>query len=273
MPFEINGVRQSPIRRLMESMDYARIADLYDTYVQATFDIPFFLGEAKKSSGEVLELMSGTGRVSLPLVEAGIKLTCVDKFPEMLAILRDKLERRGLCANVVQMDVCELNLSKRFDLVIIPFHSLSEIVSLDDQRKALTRIRKHLSPSGRFICTLHNPKTRTRFVDGTLQLCGKYSLESGQGTLLFWLLQDYDSTDNHIVEGLEFFEEYDAKGILKSKRLMGLRFRLTWKEEFQELAKSVGFKVAALYGDYSYSEFHEESSPFMIWVLGNAESA
>ena len=248
-------------------MDYACIADFYDTFVQVAFDIPFFVTEAKKTSGEVLELMSGTGRVSVPLVEAGTKLTCVDKSPEMLAVLRDKLVQRGLRADVVPMDVCDLDLSKRFDLVLIPFNSFAEIVSLDDQRKALTRIHRHLAPGGRFICTLHNPTTRMQAVDGTLQLRGKFALGRERATLLFWLLQNYDPADHHIIEGVELFEEYDAQGILKSKRLLELRFRLTGKEDFQALAQSTGLEVLALYGDYSYSEFHEDTSPFMIWVL------
>ncbi len=88
-----------------ELKGFSRIADLYDTYVQVDFDIPFFLQETRKCSGEVLELMSGTGRVSLPLVEAGVRLTCVDKSAEMLTILRHKLAARNLSANIVQADV------------------------------------------------------------------------------------------------------------------------------------------------------------------------
>lgn len=249
-------------------MDYSRIADLYDSYVQSTFDIPFFVNEAKKASGRVLELMSGTGRVSIPLAEAGIKLTCVDKSAEMLAVLYEKLKSRGLSANVVSMDVTQLNLGQRFELIIIPFHSFAEIVSVDDQHRALARIREHLASHGRFICTMHNPKTRARSVDGSLQLRGKFALEKTRGTLLFWLVQNYSSTDNHVVEGFEFFEEYDSEGTLKSKRMVELKFRLMGKEEFQELAESTGFHVLNLYGDYEYSEFRAESSPFMILVLG-----
>src|SRR5512141_639103 len=128
---------------------YDRVADVYDTYVVVVFDIPFFVAEARSCSGEVLELMSGTGRVSVPLVEAGVRLTCVDISAGMLAVLRDKLARRGLSASVFQRDVCELDLGKTFDLIMIPFHSFSEIVSPDDERRALQRIRAHLSPDGR----------------------------------------------------------------------------------------------------------------------------
>ena len=62
----------------MDINNYDLVSDLYDIYIPVTFDIDFFIQETKNTPGEVLELMSGTGRVSIPLLEAGVKLTCVD---------------------------------------------------------------------------------------------------------------------------------------------------------------------------------------------------
>ena len=250
----------------METNNYDVIADLYDIYVPATFDIEFFIRETRKSSGEVLELMSGTGRVSIPLIQAGVKLTCVDLSGELNAILENKLRQMGLEADVYRMDVCELDLPKKFAMVIIPFHSFAHITSVDDQRKALARIHQHLLPGGTFICTLGNPNVRQKAVDGQLRLFRKYPLPETQGTLLLWIVENYNADDNQVVEALQFYEEYDAKGVLKSKRLLELHFRLSRKDEFEALAKTAGFKVKALYGDYAYSEYNPDS-PFMIWLL------
>ncbi|RIK74376.1 hypothetical protein DCC62_15450 [candidate division KSB1 bacterium] len=62
----------------MQHIDYNSIAEIYDVYVTANYDIPFFLSEIKPVQGPILELMAGTGRLSLPLIESGAKLTCVD---------------------------------------------------------------------------------------------------------------------------------------------------------------------------------------------------
>jgi hypothetical protein len=70
----------------MSAMDYERVARFYDSYVQTDMDVPFFLREAKKAGGPVLELTAGTGRVSIPLLLAGTDLTCVDSSPAMLAL-------------------------------------------------------------------------------------------------------------------------------------------------------------------------------------------
>jgi len=253
----------------MEINNYDYIADLYDIYVPATFDIDFFVAETQKATGEVLELMSGTGRVSIPLIEAGVKLTCVDLSAESNAILENKLRQKGLQADVYQMDVCELDLQKKFEMIIIPFHSFAHITSPGNQQEALAHIRRHLLPGGVFICTLGNPKPRQKAVDGKLHLLRKYTLPDTQGMLLLWTVENNSDDDEKIVEAMQFYEEYDAKGTLKSKRLLELHFRLSHKDEFEKLAKDAGFKAKAFYGDYAYSEFCDDS-PFMIWVLENA---
>jgi len=62
----------------MQQIDYDSIAETYDLYTTADYDIPFFLSETARTNGTVLELTAGTGRLSLPLAEAGVRLTCVD---------------------------------------------------------------------------------------------------------------------------------------------------------------------------------------------------
>jgi SAM-dependent methyltransferase len=249
----------------MEINNYDYIADLYDIYVPVTFDIDFFLQETKKVSGEVLELMSGSGRVSLPLIEAGIKLTCVDLSAGLNEILERKLKEKGLEADIHQMDICELDLQIEFEMVIIPFHSFAHLTSREDQQKALARIYEHLLPGGTFICTLGNPELRQADVDGQLRLFRKYDL-SDNGTLLLWIAEKNDVEDEQVVEAMQFYEEYDKSGVLTSKRLLELHFRLSTRDEFEDLAEEAGFKIKAFYGDYQYSPFDEES-PFMIWIL------
>ncbi len=242
-----------------------RVAPLYDAYVTATFDLPFFLREATAAPGEVLELMCGTGRVSVPLVEAGVRLTCVDGSAEMLVRLREKLAERGHSATIVHSDVRRLNLGKQFDLVIIPFHSFAELVSPDDQRDVLTRIHRHLRTGGRCICALHNPAVRRQTADGQLRLLGRFPPAGQQATLLVWGLATYDPA-TRVIAGAQFYEEYDADGMLRRKRLLDIRFALIEHEQFEAQATSAGLRVAALYGDYDYAPF-EESSPYMIFVL------
>ncbi len=84
-------------------MDYSKIADIYDIYLHTEHDVDFFLQEARNCRN-VLELTSGTGRLSLPLIQAHVPLTCLDNSPEMLAVLKKKLAEQRLSAPVYEMD-------------------------------------------------------------------------------------------------------------------------------------------------------------------------
>ncbi|HNB70995.1 MAG TPA: class I SAM-dependent methyltransferase [Acidobacteriota bacterium] len=252
----------------MPAMDYSRVAHYYDSYVQTSLDVNFFLQESKNAI-RVLELMSGTGRLSLPLIQAGVNLTCVDSSPEMLAILRQKLMQQNLQADVFEMDVCQMSLAGEFDLIVIPFHSFAEILDPPDQRRALEEIFRLLSPSGRFICTLHNPPVRLKSVDGKVTFLGKHTLPDNTGTLLLSTVQQYEAS-THRVKGAQFYELYDTSGVMQSKWFVDLEFYLHQKNDFSKLIQSIGFSTLNLYGDYSHSAFVENSSPFMLWVLGKA---
>ncbi len=258
----------------MAGMDYAKLAARYDTYVKTAFDVPFFLKEVR-GRREVLELMSGTGRLSIPLLEAGVRLTCVDSSPEMLAVLRSKLERKGLAAAIIESDVAQLNLPQKFDLGLLPFHSFSELLTAEDQERALAGIHRSLVPRSRFICTLHNPVSRLKDCDGTMRFCGEFPLDEqsaamwdldSEGTLLLWKTERYDA-GSRSVSGLQQYEIYDRNGVVKSKEFMRIRFILHDRAGFEQLALSAGFRTVMIFGDYDRSEFREASSPFMIWVL------
>lgn len=249
----------------MPAMDYAQVAELYDAYVQTEMDVPFFLEESR-GCRSVLELTSGTGRLSLPLLRAGVRLDCLDSSPEMLAVLRRKLAAQGLAAAAFEMDMTTFTLPEHYDLIIIPFNAFAEIVDAEAQQAALARIRQHLAENGRLIVTLHNPAVRLQGADGQVRLRGQFPLPEGKGTLFLSSVERYDAA-TRLVSGAQFYEVYGTDGMMRSKRFAALRFFLHSAETFQALARAQGFRVAAVYGDYQKAAFDEEKSPFMIWVL------
>jgi SAM-dependent methyltransferase len=259
----MTGHTISPIR-------FDEVADLYDLYVNTDLDISFFLREATGTSGKVLELTCGTGRVSIPLLRAGVDLTCVDYSPGMLSRLRAKCSQQGLRCTIIEADIAGLSLADRFDLIFIPFHSFQEIVDPTRQRQALDRIRDHLAHHGRFICTLQNPPVRLRSIDGTIRPVGIFPVENDQ-TLQVSSLFTYDASAR-IVRGFQTYAIADANGVVQDQRRLEINFCLHTYSEFLALAENAGLKVEALYGDYNCGLFDESSSPFMIWTLSGRHS-
>jgi len=250
----------------MPAMDYSTIAELYDVYVQTDVDVPFFLQEARNCR-KALELMAGTGRLSLPLLQAGIPLACLDSSPAMLAVLRRKLQDKEVSAPLYEMDLCHFSLPDKFDLIIIPFNAFAEVTQPALQEQALATIHSHLTEEGRLICTLHNPAIRLRQCDGQMHWRGKYALPDQAGNLLFSTLEYYEP-EQQLVKGFQFYELYAAAGTLQSKRFVEIQFFVHTRESFEALARAQGYVVTALYGDYARNEWQTEDRQFMIWVLG-----
>jgi SAM-dependent methyltransferase len=258
----MNGSREEPE---VPGIDYDSIASLYDTYVTADYDVPFFVAEVRRVQGPVLELTSGTGRLSVPLVEAGANLTCVDCSQGMLDVLSSKLADRGLQADVCCADLCHLDLTPRFELAILPFQSFMEIVGEQRQRGALAAVHTCLKPGGRFICTLHNPAVRRTQVDGTLRLVGRFPLKGGD-----LVVSGFEQGGQPVVARLQFFEFFAPDGILVWKRLLAMEFEFVEHEAFEKMARDAGFQVVQFYGDYKRGRFDAAGSPVMIFVLEKA---
>lgn len=259
----IEGLRWRTKGAHMSQGHYARIADRYDALVTTDADIQFYVELAHQTTGPILELMVGTGRVTLPLLASGAEVVAVDYSPEMLARLREKITQSGFQAAIHLMDIRQLALDQTFPLILIPFHAFPEITDPVDQQQTLRAIRAHLAPGGRFICTLHNPAIRRRTIDGQLRLARRYHDE--QRDVLVWLLEQ--DRGNDVVEVNEFFERYDGDGRLQERVWSSVTFHLLAKAAFEALIQSVGFEVVDLYGDYAKAPFDEQASPFMIWVL------
>jgi SAM-dependent methyltransferase len=247
---------------MKNSINFDKVADIYDYYVNVDFDIPFFLKETEQKQGEILELMCGTGRVSIQLLKAGRKMTCVDYSKGMLASFREKIAGKGYSVNLVEMDVTKLNLGKKFGLILLPFHSLSEIVSSERQLEALISISNHLDVGGTFILTLQNPKTRLKQADGNLRIIGDFPIDENRKMILSYTNQ-YNETEK-LVSGYQFYELYNSNNILIEKRYLEINFKPISLPELESMVSKTDMRITEIFGDYSYGDFNPEESNFTI---------
>src|SRR5439155_18848462 len=71
------------------SQTWNRLAPYYDTWVPPDEgDRDFYVDQALRSGGPAVELGPGTGRVTLPIARAGVRVIGVDSSAEMLEICR-----------------------------------------------------------------------------------------------------------------------------------------------------------------------------------------
>jgi ubiquinone/menaquinone biosynthesis C-methylase UbiE len=246
---------------MMDHIDYDAVAEIYDCYAAATYDFEFFLSRVTPGM-RVLELTSGTGRLSIPLARAGASLTCVDISQGMINVLKRKLEGAGLHATVLCADVQHLEFESAFDCVILPFQSFMELVGREKQLNALRAAYRALVPDGQFYCTMHNPAVRRGSVDGVLRGVGTFP--SGQDLVV---VSGFETGGQPVVHRSQFIERYGPDARLKERLLQAMHFEMIEEGTFRGLATEAGFRVDAVFGDYQAGEFDAASSAVMIWAL------
>jgi SAM-dependent methyltransferase len=253
-----------------EPIKFDLVADIYDVYVTINLDLIFFLDETSSFEEEILELMCGTGRVSIPLLEAGKKLCCVDYSEKMLDVFKNKIVGKNYPVRLIQMDVTKLDLGKEFGLILLPSHSFSEILSSELQFKTLKVITGHLKPGGIFICTLQNPTARLQTVDGKTRQLGEFIFHDNKKMIVSYS-NKYDPTSG-IVSGFQQYEIYDNHNTIIDKRILDINFKLISDSEFKSFIKYLDLEIIDIYGDYSKNPFSELTSNFLIYKLKKQEN-
>ncbi|HVB78185.1 MAG TPA: class I SAM-dependent methyltransferase [Candidatus Nitrosotalea sp.] len=80
-----------------------------------------WLSWCRQSRGPVLYLGPGAGRLLVPLAAQGIRFVGVDSHPDLIALLTQRVP--GLQLHRARIE--EMDLGRRFDLVIAPSHLLT----------------------------------------------------------------------------------------------------------------------------------------------------
>lgn len=101
---------------------------------------------ARSAVQPVLYLGIGSGRLAVPLHAAGVELVGVDSHPGMLAHLRRRLPGTEL----IQSRIEDLELGRRFSLVMVPSNIL-------DTAERLHHAAAHLARDGLLAAELTNP--------------------------------------------------------------------------------------------------------------------
>src|SRR5215510_15572423 len=131
------------------SSPYDAIAELYDPWsVSVVEDVGFYLEEARRSGGPVVELGVGTGRIAIPIAADGIRVIGVDSSRRMLEVCARRAALAGVDVDLRLGDLREPPVRERVPLVICPFRSLLHMETEDEKLRALRAARDLLEPGG-----------------------------------------------------------------------------------------------------------------------------
>jgi len=137
---------------------YDQIARLYDPWSRSVVeDVEFYVDEAVRSGGPVLELGVGTARIAVPVAAAGVEVVGIDLSQGMLEVARERAALAGVEIDLRPGDMREPPVEGTFPLVLIPFRSLLHMETDPDRRAALRAVARLLAPGGRFVFDVFTP--------------------------------------------------------------------------------------------------------------------
>ena len=246
--------------RPMEGFDAAtygdRFADVYDDWYADVTDTSACVtslatlavslaGSASIGRPRILELGVGTGRIAIPLSNAGLAVTGVDSSAAMLTALAAK--PGGGDVNAVLGDMVRPPIGDdRFHLVLAAYNTLFNLVDPGAQERCLREACRHLEPGGMVVVEANVPDPQALSGDAvtTREVSADRVVLSVSRT----------DTDQNLALGQ--FIDITETGI----RLRPWQIRWASPNELDAIAAAAGLELAARWANWDRSEFTSDST-------------
>jgi ubiquinone/menaquinone biosynthesis C-methylase UbiE len=124
----------------------------YTQYGQRMAELlPNILERYQAKPETVLDLACGEGTFAILMSKAGYKVTGVDKSKAMLRIAKERIDQEQVAVELLNLDMRELSINQKFDLVTCWFDSLNYLLKPQDLVKTFKGVSKGLKPDGLFM--------------------------------------------------------------------------------------------------------------------------
>lgn len=258
----------------MENL-YLSTAEFYDidTRHMAYHDVEFYRQYARKTGGKVLELACGTGRVTIPLAEAGFEVWGIDLSFPMLSILKRKMKELGgesaRRMHISQADMADFELRRKFDLIIVPFRAFQALTSEERVRSSLNHIKNHLKDDGLFIVDVFKPDWRMdeSWVNTEEQFDWVKNDEAGGKTIIRTRLRRSIDTLNQIIHPEIIYYIEDPSGA-RERIAEQLSLKYYYQYQMEVLLVVSGFVIHETFG--YYDKRGTETGSELIFVCGKS---
>jgi SAM-dependent methyltransferase len=244
---------------------YDTIARYYTIEHQLfTDDIPFYLDLANQRGDPILEVGCGTGRVVLPLAQAGYKVIGVDTSEAMLAIARrhlENLEHLKEQVHLIQGDI--LQHQGRYQLILLSYNALMHFTTQEAQLAILRHLAGLLLEDGLMVIDLPNAGEA-------------YASEDELGIVLERTFEEPESGHQVMQQSVSridrseqrlhvtwIYDEIFPDGSLK-RTLAPLVMRYIFPGEMHLMLGLCGLEADEWYGDYQQNPFEDGCSRMIL---------
>jgi SAM-dependent methyltransferase len=190
--------------------------------------------------GDALELAAGTGRIALPLRQAGPRVDGIEQSQAMVDRMREK--PGGNDIDVTIGDMSRASTGHRYRLVYLVYNTIGNLLTQDDQVACFQNAARHLEPGGVFALECRVPTAPARpghqFVDAEEISVGDVVLGVCHYDPVTQILDN-----NHV--------RISADGIVLSP----ISLRLAYPPEFDLMARIAGLRLRERWGGWNGEPF------------------
>lgn len=230
------------------------VAQRYDASASDMFDesvveptVHFLANLA--SGGAALELGIGTGRIALPLSQAGVPVHGIDLSDAMLEQLRAKpgADRIGLTLG----DFAHVRVQGSFTVAYLVFNTIANLTTQDEQVACFANVARHLEPAGRFVVEVGVPDLQRLPPGETFRPFSVSPTKIG--------FDEYDVANQRMVS--HHFRVDDGR-----LDTLSIPFRYVWPSELDLMARLAGMTLRDRYSDWDRRPFTSASTKHVsVW--------
>jgi SAM-dependent methyltransferase len=223
--------------------------------------VEFWLSQARISGGPVLELGCGTGKLSIPLAEAGFSVTGLDNSPALLQFAAGKNDD----VRWIEADMRRFDLDEQFALIMLPSNNLGHLHTPEDFEGCIGSAKRHLQPGGVFVIDVFVPNLNLLLRDADEEyVLDEYDSPEGPGRVRVMARSHYESTT-------QIMRTTTVRRAAGQPDLVGsLDLKMYYPRELEALVRCTGLRIAARYGGHAGEAF-DETSRFQILVCKSSD--
>ena len=246
---------------------YHTIAGLYDLEHDPFHDdIDLLVMLANAVGDPILEMGCGSGRILLPLADAGFRVVGLDSSPTMLDRARARLSETNAESKVTlhpgDMEDATLAPGGPFGMVIFSLNSLMHLYTQESQVTALRNAYRALDPRGQLVIDIANPGPdylSSLAAAPTLE----WSSQLADGSAVDkWTHRKIRHVDQ-VIETTIWYDTASTEGVLSRLRT-SFDLRYVHYGELRLMLDQAGFTDTRAYGSYELDPLDDGSDRIFI---------
>ncbi len=217
-------------------------------------NMSFWLGIAGTCGEPILELGCGTGKITIPIAEAGYGITGMDLSEAMLEHAWAKVQNRNLPVRFQLGDMAAFVHEQKFKTIILPSNNLAHLMDYREAEKCFNAVFDHLDNDGSFVIDAFVPALSmlTKSPE-EVETLSEYEDPDGGGKIKVTATAIYEG-DSQIRRVTTYHRKSDG-GESKGH----LNMRMYFPQELEALLDHCGFELVEKYGNYQKGDFSSKS--------------